>query len=68
MVSVQTSEDGEADLGYWLDRSAWGQGFMSEAARATVSHAFRKFGFETISSARLRRQPGIDGNFAETGI
>ena len=50
VVSVQTSEDGEADLGYWLDRSAWGQGFMSEAARATVSHAFRKFGFETISS------------------
>jgi len=50
VVSVQTSSDGEADLGYWLDRGAWGQGFMSEAARATVSHAFRKFGFESISS------------------
>jgi RimJ/RimL family protein N-acetyltransferase len=50
IVSVRTNENNEADLGYWLERSAWGQGFMSEAARAVVSHAFRKFGYADIHS------------------
>ena len=50
MVWVRHDEDGQPNLGYWLDRSAWGQGFMSEAARAAVSHAFRKFGHDHIIS------------------
>lgn len=50
VVSVTTNDDGVPALGYWLERSAWGQGFMSEAARATVSHAFRKFGYDKIVS------------------
>jgi RimJ/RimL family protein N-acetyltransferase len=50
VVSIRESESGLPDLGYWLERSAWGQGFMSEAARATVSHAFREFGYDRIVS------------------
>ena len=50
VVSVRPNTDGEMDLGYWLDQSAWGQGLMSEAARAVVSHAFRKFDLEEITS------------------
>jgi RimJ/RimL family protein N-acetyltransferase len=50
VISVRINRDGEADLGYWLERSAWGQGFMNEAARAVVSHAFRKYGYECIQS------------------
>ncbi len=49
-VSIVPAEDGAMDLGYWLDQSAWGQGFMSEAARAVTSHAFRKFGLDEITS------------------
>ncbi len=50
VVSIRHSDSGLPDLGYWLERSAWGQGLMSEAARATVSHAFRKFGHDRITS------------------
>ena len=50
VVSIRETDSGPADLGYWLERSAWGQGFMTEAARATVSHAFRKFGYDKIVS------------------
>ncbi len=50
VVSIRQTGSGLPDLGYWLERSAWGQGFMSEAARATVSHAFREFGYDRIVS------------------
>jgi RimJ/RimL family protein N-acetyltransferase len=31
---------GDAELGYWLSQSLWGQGFGREAAAAAVDHAF----------------------------
>jgi len=50
VVSIRETSSGPPDLSYWLERSAWGQGFMSEAVRATVSHAFREFGYDRIAS------------------
>jgi len=50
VVSVRHNQNGEADLGYWLDEAAWGQGYMSEAARAVTSHAFRRFNLERMES------------------
>ena len=50
MVSIRPTEDGTHDLGYWLERSAWGHGFMSEATRAAVSYAFTRFDLDAISS------------------
>ena len=50
LVSIRPTEDRSHDLGYWLERSAWGNGFMSEATRAAVSHAFRKLYLESMTS------------------
>ena len=36
--------DGECELGYWLGKAYWGQGFMTEAARALLVHAFEQIG------------------------
>lgn len=36
-------------LGYWLDRSQWGRGLMSEAARAVVRHGFEVLGADMLS-------------------
>ena len=36
----------EKELGYWLARSAWGQGIVTEAVRAFVSNCFDRFGFK----------------------
>lgn len=35
-----TERDDECELGYWLGKLFWGQGFMTEAARETLRHAF----------------------------
>jgi RimJ/RimL family protein N-acetyltransferase len=40
-------------IGYWLGQSYWGQGFMSEAARAFVAHVFDVTGEDTIYSGAL---------------
>ena len=38
-----TDKDDELELGYWLGKPFWGNGYMPEAARAVL-----KFGFETL--------------------
>ena len=35
-----TEKEDEAELGYWLGVEYWGQGFMPEAARELLRHAF----------------------------
>jgi [ribosomal protein S5]-alanine N-acetyltransferase len=41
MISYEwNGENRNAEMGYWLAKHLWGQGLMSEAARATVAHAF----------------------------
>jgi RimJ/RimL family protein N-acetyltransferase len=57
------SVDGqEAEIGIWLERAAWGQGFAGEAARAILDWAFGPLGLarvraghagDNVGSARL---------------
>ena len=35
-----TERDDECELGYWLGKLFWGQGFMAEAAREILCHVF----------------------------
>ena len=58
VVSVVEKQDNEPVLGYWLDKHFWGQGFISEATRAAVSHVFRKFGYSTIRSGAYEDNRG----------
>lgn len=50
-------ENGCYNLGYWLDEAAWGEGLMTEAARAVLAHAFRKLGTEEIVSGAYADNP-----------
>jgi RimJ/RimL family protein N-acetyltransferase len=50
-----SDRDGEAELGYWLARDAWGQGYATEACRAVVNMARH--------SARLPRL--VSGHFID---
>lgn len=43
-----TNRDDECELGYWLGKPFWGKGYMSEAAREIIRHAFEELGMTTI--------------------
>jgi RimJ/RimL family protein N-acetyltransferase len=44
---LQEGRDGEVEIGYWIARDWWGQGFATEATRAVLSIA-RTIGYERI--------------------
>lgn len=37
-----------AEMGYWIGKPYWGQGYATEAARAVIAHAFDTDGFAYI--------------------
>ena len=38
----------EAELGYWLARPFWGRGYMPEAGRALLAHAFNNLRLKVV--------------------
>lgn len=48
--------NGEAELGYWIARPYWGQGFAAEAARAVVNIA-KALGHEKLVSGHFTDNP-----------
>lgn len=43
-----TNRDDECELGYWLGKPFWSKGYMPEAAREIIRHAFEELGMTTI--------------------
>jgi [ribosomal protein S5]-alanine N-acetyltransferase len=41
-------ETGKIDLGYLLAQAAWGKGYATEIAAATIDYGFKKLGFREI--------------------
>jgi [ribosomal protein S5]-alanine N-acetyltransferase len=65
---ITCDERGGGDVGYILARSAWGQGYASEAARAMVGQGFEALGLKRIdgmchadhgASARVLEKAGL---------
>ena len=43
-----TERDDECELGYWLAKPYWGRGYMPEAGRELIRHAFEDLDMKTI--------------------
>lgn len=43
-----TDKDDECELGYWLGKPFWGRGYMPEAAKAILRHAFEDIGMTRV--------------------
>lgn len=61
-LSSISAEHRKAELGFWLTPSLWGQGIMTEAARAVV-----RFGFEALALNRIFAGH-FDGNHASRRV
>ncbi len=46
-----------AELGYWIGRAYWGQGYASEAVAAAMRHAFGALAINRVHAACLTRNP-----------
>lgn len=55
LVDIDNVDATEGTLGYWLDGTAWGRGYGSEAAGAAV-----RFAFETLRLSRLKAGHAFD--------
>lgn len=41
-------EKGDAEIGYWIGRDYWGNGYVPEAAMALIDYGFRELGLNNI--------------------
>ena len=49
--------DDAAELGYWIGKPYWGQGYASEAARAVIRFGFENLGLNRIQAQVMARNP-----------
>lgn len=47
----------QAELGYWIGKPYWNQGFCTEAGRAVLQAGFERFDLARIHSCHFRRNP-----------
>lgn len=58
-IGVDSREGEEIpSLGYWLAEPWWGKGYISEAARAVIAYAFRRFDCDRIAADAIDDNPG----------
>ncbi len=46
-----------ADLGYWIGKPYWNQGYCTEAAHAVVRYGFEVLGLNRITANHITRNP-----------
>jgi RimJ/RimL family protein N-acetyltransferase len=46
-----------AELGYWIGRPFWGQGYCTEAGRAVMLYGFKTLHIHRIHASHFRRNP-----------
>lgn len=56
-IGVHGRRDGKYEVGYWLGRSYWGQGYASEALRALVGHVCETRGAVSFSAGHFADNP-----------
>jgi [ribosomal protein S5]-alanine N-acetyltransferase len=47
-----------AELGYWIGKAYWNQGFCTEAAREVVRFGFEQLGLNRIQARHMLKNPG----------
>jgi RimJ/RimL family protein N-acetyltransferase len=50
-------EHDRAELGYWIGKPYWGQGYATEAARALVEYGFERLGLHRIYAYHFSSNP-----------
>ena len=57
-----------AELGYWVGRKFWGQGYATEAAAAMLEYGFEILGLNRIFAHHMRDNPASGKVLARVGL
>jgi len=68
LVDVDEIAAGEGDLGYWLEKGAWGRGYAFEAAQALVRFAFLEIGLARLRSGHAADNPASGAVLKKLGF
>ena len=52
-ITVNPQNPASVELGYWLGKPYWGQGFATEAARLAVAFAFNDLGLQELEAGHF---------------
>ena len=61
-------QDGVAELGYRLRRSAWGKGYATEGSRALIGKGFTEFGVRRVVAETLAGNLGSRRVLEKSGL
>lgn len=56
-IAIERDAQGGGELGYWIARAHWGQGYASEAARAVIDLARHSLRLSRLSAAHFVDNP-----------
>ena len=57
-IGYIASEPGQAEIGYWIGKPWWGNGYATEAAGTLMHYCFGEARLPPAHLRTLRRQPG----------
>jgi [ribosomal protein S5]-alanine N-acetyltransferase len=60
--------DNHAEMGYWVGKPYWNNGYCTEAARAVVAYGFDKLDLERIYANYMARNPASGRVLAKLGM
>lgn len=58
----------QAELGYWIGRPYWNQGYCTEAGRTVLAYAFSELGLIRVHSCHITRNPASGRVMQKTGM
>ena len=58
----------QAELGYWIGRPYWNQGYCTEAARAVLAYAFSDLGLIRVHACHIARNPASGRVMQKSGM
>ena len=68
LVDIDAIAEREGSLGYWLDRTAWGNGYAFEAAQAVTRFAFGDLGLDGLRARHAHDNPASGRVLAKLGF
>jgi len=66
-AGLHEDDAGGFEMGYWLGKPFWGQGFATETARRLVNHAFTDLGMESLHAGWFHDNPASGHVLAKLG-